>query len=386
MLGAAALLLTSCIREEALNAECDITGFDAAWLQAKKDAGLSLTGAPSVQNDRVSHYVLAGTDRSALDPRFTLTPGASIYLGDGTDRTPADGVVRDFSTPQIYTVVSEDGARSKQYEVSFPYLFPIEDCAFEHFTLSSDNKYYEFYEVAPDGARQSYWDSGNSGYLFCGMAKTPEDFPTVPEPVGYRGNGVRLETRSTGDFGKRVNMPIAAGNLFIGEFNSTQAMLFPRQATKFGLQLVSGEPLYLSGWYKYTAGDVYRDIEGNVLADRRDTADIYAVLYECDPANFQALDGDVVLTSERIVSMARIDKPGEPQEWTRFREPFRPMNGKTFDEERLARNGYAIAIVATSSRQGAYFEGAVGSVLYVDELHIEWKDTGEGSDETEDTL
>ena len=62
------------------------------------------------------------------------------------------------------------------------------------------------------------------------------------------------------------------------------------------------------------------------------------------------------------------------------------MNGKTFDEARLAQNGYAIAIVATSSRQGAYFEGAVGSVLYVDELHIEWKDTGEGSDETEDTL
>ena len=239
MLGAATLLLSSCIREEALNAECDITGFDAAWLQAKKDAGYPLTGAPNVQNDRVSHYVLAGTDRSALDPSFVLTPGASIYLGDGTGRTPGNGVVRDFSTPQTYTVVSEDGAWSKQYEVSFPYLFPIEDCAFEHFTLDSEGKYYVYYEVSPDGSRQNYWDSGNSGYLFCGMAKTPEEFPTVTEPVGYRGNGVRLETLSTGDFGRRVNMPIAAGNLFIGEFNSTQAMLFPRQATKFGLQLVA---------------------------------------------------------------------------------------------------------------------------------------------------
>ena len=35
-------------------------------------------------------------------------------------------------------------------------------------------------------------------------------------------------------------------------------------------------------------------------------------------------------------------------------------------------DGYAIAIVASSSRQGHYFEGAVGSTLYIDELRITW--------------
>ena len=71
--------------------------------------------------------------------------------------------------------------------------------------------------------------------------------------------------------------------------------------------------------------------------------------------------------------MARIDNPGEPAEWKHFSEPFRPMNGKRFDENRLRADGYAIAVVATSSRQGAYFEGAVGSTLYVDELRIVWE-------------
>ena len=379
VLGAAALLLSSCIREEALNAECDITGVDDAWLQQKKSEGF-LVGSPEIDNHSVHFSISKTASRTAVDPRFTLTPGASIYLDDGAGRTPGNGVVRDFSTPQTYTVVSEDGAWSKQYEVSFTYPQPIELCSFEHFGLDATGRYHVFYELdAETGERHSYWDSGNGGYAISGMAKRTEDYPTVSEAAGYRGNCVRLETRSTGGFGLqlRPKMPIAAGNLFIGHFAVGQAVQFPRQATAFGLQLVESKPLYFSGWYKYTAGEVFTDAENNVMPERHDTADIYAVLYECDPKDFQALDGDNVLTSDRIVSLARIDEPGEPQEWTHFREPFRPMNGKTFDEARLAQNGYAIAIVATSSRQGAYFEGAVGSVLYIDELRIEWEEVTE---------
>lgn len=71
--------------------------------------------------------------------------------------------------------------------------------------------------------------------------------------------------------------------------------------------------------------------------------------------------------------MARIANPGEPAEWTHFEEPFRLMPGKQFDKQRMSNDGYAITVVCTSSRQGAYFEGAVGSTLYVDELRILWE-------------
>ena len=49
------------------------------------------------------------------------------------------------------------------------------------------------------------------------------------------------------------------------------------------------------------------------------------------------------------------------------------MNGKEFDYVKLANNVYAITIVASSSKDGAFFEGAIGSTLFVDEMRIEWE-------------
>ena len=103
-------------------------------------------------------------------------------------------------------------------------------------------------------------------------------------------------------------------------------------------------------------------------------ADIYAVVYEVDPNNFKPLNGNDVLTSDRIVLMARIDNPGEPQDWTDFREEFKPVNGKSFELNRLAEDGYAIAVVATSSREGAYFKGAIGSTLRIKHLRVVYED------------
>lgn len=355
--------LTSCIREEALNAECDIEGVDSVWLRQKIDEGL-LVGTPVVKNQAVYFYVNSTADVSALDPRFYLTPGATL--------SPASGTVLDFTLPQVYTTRSEDGQWSKQYTVSFNKLQPQVSNTFEHFRKNSSGKYYEFFEVDSLGTELDYWDSGNGGFLFTGMGRTPEDYPTYPDPDGYKGQCVSLVTRTTGSFGSGVHMPIAAGNLFIGEFAASQAMLQPLKATRFGKQLVNAQPLYLEGYYKYTAGNVFTDENQNVVEGMRDTCDIYAVLYEVEPKNFVALNGNDVLSSERIVSLARIDNPGEPQQWRHFLEPFRPMNGKTFDPARAARNGYAIAVVMTSSRQGAYFRGAVGSHLKVDEIRVIW--------------
>lgn len=364
--------LSSCIRDEAANAECDITGVDTLWLNANRNI---IIGSPIVTNDHVSFSIQKGSDRSALNPSFYLTPGAVITMQQDGVSVPANGAVRDFASAQTYTVHSEDGAWTKDYTVAFNYPKPITTCSYEHYELDKTGRYQVWYEIDAadtDNPRRDYWATGNPGFAFTGLGKAPTDYPTSVDPVGVNGNCVKLVTRSTGSFGQLLNMPIAAGNIFIGEFRVGQATTAPRRATRFGLQLVGGRPLFLEGFYKYTAGEVVTDQYRNVLADKRDTADIYAVVYEVDPQNFVALNGDDVLSSERIVSLARIAEPGEPQEWAHFREPFQPMNGKTFDEERLRNDGYAIAIVATSSRQGAYFEGAIGSTLYVDELRIVW--------------
>ncbi len=366
-------LLSSCIQEEAPNAECDITGVESQWLGSNQHI---LIGAPIVTNDHVSFNIKKGTDRSALAPRFDLTPGARLLMEKDGQEVEANGVTRDFSSPQVYTTLSEDLNWRKDYTVSFNYPTPIARCGFEHYELDKSGRYQVWYDVDMadvDNPRRDYWATGNAGFALTGQGKAPADYPTAVDPVGVEGNCIRLVTRDTGSFGQGVGMPIAAGNIFIGEFRVAQAMLMPRKATRFGLQLVGGRPLRLEGYYKYTAGKVFTDVNQNVRPELHDTCDIYAVLYEVDPEKFVALNGDDVLSSDRIVSMARIDNPGEPAEWKHFSEPFRPMNGKRFDENRLRADGYAIAVVATSSRQGAYFEGAVGSTLYVDELRIVWE-------------
>lgn len=49
------------------------------------------------------------------------------------------------------------------------------------------------------------------------------------------------------------------------------------------------------------------------------------------------------------------------------------MNGKTFDINKMIQGKYSIAIVASSSKDGATFQGAVGSTLYLDEFHINYE-------------
>ncbi len=398
---AALLSLSSCIKDEPLNAECDILGVDPAWVESHKS---SLRGVPIVTNYTVSMQLQKGTDRTALDPKFILTEGATLTTADANgNEVDANGMTRDFSSPQAYTARSQDHNWSKQYEVSFNYPTMLSTLSFEHYEVDDATKrYHVWYEIDADDTtnpRRNYWSTGNPGFALTGMGgKDPAKFPTANDPVGVEGNCVKLTTCATGSFGAMVGMHIAAGSIFIGTFNTKTAMKRPRESTEFGLQLVSGKPERLEGYYKYTEGETFTDKNKQVCPDRHDTADIYAVVFELpyendtlkndagepildengnvqiqEIAKMDPLNGDNVLSSDRIVYMARIDNPGYPSEWSHFSEPFKLMPGKEWDEARLLKDGYAIAVVATSSRQGAYFEGSVGSTLWIDEFKVVWE-------------
>lgn len=357
---------TSCIREEAPNAECDILGIDEGWLELNRDI---ITGTPVIGNYSVDIAVKEGTDCTSLEPLFILTPGAHITKDSICDNGPSGVTLH-------YTTYAEDGIWRKKYTVSFTIQAAINASqvfGFEDFEVESSGRYNVWFEIDVNGTRRNIWASGNAGFAFLGIGKSPMDFPTAPDPAGVKGNCIRLTTKETGSYGSLFNMPIAAGNIFIGEFHSASAMGKPLEATRFGQQMVPGKPLYLKGYYKYSSGDVFTDKHKNGIPGRTDECAIYSVLYEVDPANFEKLDGSDITTSERIVMMAEIENPGTPGMWTEFRIPFKAMNGKEFDPHRLATKGYAITIVASSSKDGASFEGAVGSTLYIDELAIEWE-------------
>lgn len=91
------------------------------------------------------------------------------------------------------------------------------------------------------------------------------------------------------------------------------------------------------------------------------------------------LDGADVLTSEYIVGLARIrpenivttDEDIRFAPWQRFKLNFETVPGREIDRTVLENFGYSLAVVFSSSVDGAYFLGAVGSTLCIDEVEIE---------------
>lgn len=223
------------------------------------------------------------------------------------------------------------------------------------------------------------WASGNPGFNLTGMARSPLDYITI-QSQGYIGKGAKLETKSTGSFGAGVSMPIAAGNLFIGSFEVGNALKDAMKATKFGFPFYK-HPTRLSGYYKFKPGTDYTsytlgsDGKKNFFIDAsmngKDKGDIYAVLYEADNVE-DFLDGYNSLNSPKIVSLARIKSEDvkETSEWTSFDLPFVLQNNKTINDNMLAAGKYKLAIVFSSSVEGAAFKGSVGSTLWIDEVTI----------------
>lgn len=177
-------------------------------------------------------------------------------------------------------------------------------------------------------------------------------------------------------------MPIAAGNLFIGSFDVGNALKDAMKATKFGFPFYK-HPISLEGYYKfkpgtdYTSYKIIKDEQGkekksffiDESMEGKDKGDIYAVLYEANSLE-DFLDGSNSLISTKIVSIARISSMINTDTWTHFDLKFENRPGKTIDNEALKAGKYKLAVVFSSSVNGADFKGSVGSTLWIDEVTI----------------
>ena len=355
--------LMSCIKDEAPNAEADI-------LSCEVDKALLLR-EPVIGNEEVKLYTGMNTDLTKVNIKFKLTDGATLTSGNTHEA--------DFTQPQFFTVTSQDKRWSKTYKVSFIRLDVIEDFHFEQmrfytykdpFTPNAPEQqlFHIISETTPTGSLLD-WGSGNAGFMITASGVPAEDYPTAQADNGVSGKCVKLVTRSTGEAGKAFKSPIAAGNLFLGEFQLNFAD--KPKSTHFGIPY-QREPLTLSGYYKYKAGEVFTDKDAKVVNGKKDDFAIYAMFFEVTP-DVPYLDGTNAQTSPNIVKLAKLENRKETNEWTHFSISFEQRNGKTIDVEKLKAGKYSLAIVLSSSEDGAVFNGAVGSTLWVDELKIDVK-------------
>lgn len=379
----ACMAFTSCIQDEPLNSECDIETCRVlledplAVFYAEADATVSVLSVDSI----ITFSTRERADRNLLKAvalNLQITPGATIV--------PAADSKQDFSGEGVrYTVTSEDGRWSRTYLVRFlpkeslnP-KFDFEDVELE----PNKQKYYQWFAFDNSGARQNLWATGNSGFALSRSSAKPMEYPTTPwddvvttgmdgQPTGSV-KSVKLETCDTGGFGAMVNMRLAAGNLFLGTFDTANALVDAMAATRFGVP-VNRFPVRFRGYYKFKPGERFQDRAGKTV-DREDDPDAYAVLYRNTDkdGNPVILKGDDVLTHANIVALARVKdflntgvEPGDP--WKYFDLELKYTEEKNY--ELLYNYGYNLAVVFSSSVKGAEFEGAIGSVFLVDEAEI----------------
>jgi len=157
----AGVLLSSCIKEEALNAEADITDVMVD--------GTTLVRKPVITNNEVLFYVNGWEDLTNLAPMFKLTEGAKIE--------PESGTKLNFTQPQSYTVTSQDGQWKKTYKVSFVSNDVATDYHFETLKVDSTSKYHTFVDKTDDG-NLAEWGSGNSGVSFLMGDSKATEYPT----------------------------------------------------------------------------------------------------------------------------------------------------------------------------------------------------------------
>ena len=389
---AATTLLNSCIGDEPLNAECDIEGVE---VQLDNPSAIladgfdySAAGRTTIQSneDSIGFLIKYNVNVGLVPICFIVTPGAQTFIWENNTFQPfTNGSLVDFSDEKVqrFRIQSQDKAWHRDYKICFihdeapAFQHSFYHINFENFALNQSekakeaNKYYVWTEPDFSGSYSDKWVTGNPGFKLSKSSAKPLEYPSVPVEDGGVDGGhcLKLETKDTGAFGKMVNMRIASGSFFLGEFDVTNALKDALAATIFG-QPFKHKPVKLSGHYKFHAGAQFQDKAGNPV-ERTDAPDAYVVLYRNKDAegNFVRLNGADVLTNPNIVGLGRLSGAVETSEWTAFEIPV--VYSETIDDDLLANNGYSMTICFSSSIDGAYFQGAPGTTFWVDNVTLE---------------
>lgn len=391
------LCLTSCMSEEPLNQECDI---ECVTLGGNRLTELFYNVSQATYNvpsssDSVRFEIKADAVAGEVPVSLTVTPGATV-IHNNTSKPFVNGTALNFSNGRrhYFTVISEDGNWSRLYYIFLDNELPIDgnmSFTFEDYELEGDTPNGKYYEWKADGNAMRFftdgiWKNGNPGFKLSRSSAKPTEYPSTPQPgLGPDGSScVKLETMSTGPFGNMVNMRLASGSFFNGVFEVKDALKDALKATRFGSPF-KHKPLKITAWIKYTPGPTFQDRKGNTVEGVTDEPDMYCILYRNtdEKGNYCVLDGYDVVSSPRIVGMARLphhynadgsdklsDNPihGIGSTWQKVELPVKYL--QEVDPAILAANGYNIIIGFASSWQGAYFQGAVGSQMWIDNVTV----------------
>ncbi len=300
-----------------------------------------VVGQPVIDGTNVLFYV---ADTAKAEHLTALVP--TIGISAGATVSPASDTEVDFSNGSVrFTVTAEDGIHYTIYTVGWQRKGKYD---FEQWT---GDTYKE-----PDG-----WATCNSavGLIQLLPGLYSGDFPVVPV-AGHSGQyAAQLTTLDTK--GNSIVPKVTSGSMFLGKFNAGKGMSAPMETTEFGI-LYDQKPLSVTGYYKYKAGPEYYDNK-EPMPDGKDSMAISAVLYEVE-SETETLYGDNIYTSDKVVASAMLSSGEEVAEFTPFELKLKYV--KTYNPEAM----YKFAVIFSSSKYGALYQGAPGSVLTIDDVEV----------------
>lgn len=257
---------------------------------------------------------------------------------EGTKNYSAKVAPLDFGTEYEYYILCGDKAGETCTFTTESYV-EIPNLNFD--TWSQNEK--DWYPNAD--ASNSYWSTGNEGVTLGGNSNS------VGVSDSYSGLAAQLQTVEVTMF---VFVKVkAAGNIFIGSYKTNAQD--PASSVTFGRDYSGARPTKLSWYFKYQPGATMSD--GSVPSEKleKDECDIYIQLW----SGGETIGEGHFITNETV------------SEYTHFEIPIEyTVTNKRPDK---------IAIVATSSRYGGYFDGmnvigqlAIGSTLWVDDFELSY--------------
>lgn len=244
--------------------------------------------------------------------------------------------------------------------------------SFETFSHAESGKYYSFYDPASaDPMLQSkWWCSGNKGSTTVGSSHTI----TMPDATSHVDGDYSLKLDS--DY---VVIKFAAGNIFTGEYYETLGTSggIIRMGRPFTLR-----PQKLTVWLKYHRGVITDKTFGDKPAgDPTQVGDydrgvVWVALGDWDYHQYGgSADSPIALNttdkstffkndSEQVIAYGEYVVDHDIDQWTKVEIPLNYTS--------TSRKPTHIIITASSSKLGDYFTGSPDSVMWLDDMRLEY--------------
>lgn len=221
-------------------------------------------------------------------------------------------------------------------------------------------------------ANNSFWDSGNLGASM--MSKSPTS------PIDHANNGTMVELRSQYvgvNLGFTKIGKFAAGNIYAGQYKGTYTSGAMGAKIHMGRPFTS-RPTQLKGWYNYVPKDINYVNGKNESNGQKDKCAIYIALTDVagfdDRTAFEVntQDGkyvDFTLNNPDIIaygSISETESQGTNGGWAEF--------SVNLHYKDLTRVPKYIVLVASASKDGDYFTGGEGSLMYIDNFELIYGD------------